>query len=78
MNLEAGDVITLEDNKDFIVVSIEKEKDNIYFVLMSNFKPLEIRIVEEIKENGETFVQNIVDQDLKEKLLSKLDKENLD
>lgn len=53
MKIEIGEIVTLDDNKEFICMSRNKYKDSDYLFLLSNFKPVEVMFAKEIvTENG--------------------------
>ena len=53
MKLEIGELITLENNKEYICIKKTTFEGKDYVYLVSNFKPLEIRFAEESIENKE-------------------------
>ena len=53
MKIEIGEILTLDNNKEFICLAREKYKDGDYLFLLSNFKPVEVMFAKEIiTENG--------------------------
>lgn len=73
MKLENGEVITLEDGKEYIVFnSILKEGVN-YVFLISNFKPVEICFAKEIIDGENISLEIINDQKQKEELMKYFD-----
>lgn len=70
MKLEIGELITLENNKEYICIKKTTFEGKDYVYLVSNFKPLEIRFAEESIENKEVYVTVVEDADLKNKLLN--------
>lgn len=73
MKLENGEVITLEDGKEYIVFnSILKEGVN-YVFLISNFKPVEICFAKEIIDGENISLEIINDQKQKNELMKYFD-----
>lgn len=73
MKLENGEVITLEDGKEYIVFnSILKEGVN-YVFLISNFKPVEICFAKEIIDGENISLEIINDQKQKKELMKYFD-----
>lgn len=73
MKLENGEVITLEDEKEYIVFnSILKEGVN-YVFLISNFKPVEICFAKEIIDGENISLEIINDQKQKKELMKYFD-----
>lgn len=62
MKLEDGQIITLEDNKDYIVIKRTTCDDLNYVYLMTAEKPVEIVIVKEETINNEIILTPITDQ----------------
>lgn len=72
MKLAYGEIITLDDGKEYIVIN-SIEKDGATFVyLLSNFKPVEIRFAKEIHEGEDISLEIINDQRQKEELMQLL------
>ena len=59
MKLSDGQIITLDDNKDYIVVKQEIYRNNNYIYLMTASKPLEVMFVRQ--ENDELNL--VIDED---------------
>ena len=75
MKIEAGEIIKLSDNKEYICFSTLQDGGIDYVYLMSNFKPLEIRFgIQRIVEN-EIQIEVINNLEQKQKVL-KLFQEN--
>ena len=52
MKIEAGELITLSNNKEYVCFSTLEDNGVDYVYLMSNFKPLEIRFgIQKIVDN---------------------------
>ncbi len=62
MKLEDGQIITLEDNKDYIVVKKMTCDDLNYVYLMTAQKPIEVVIAKEEQINDEIILNPITDQ----------------
>lgn len=41
MNYQEGDIIEI-NNKEYVIYAIIKQENNVYYYLISNFKPVEI------------------------------------
>ncbi len=54
MNIEVGDLLTLDDNSDYIVVAISNKNDNTYYCLGCvndiNFKVFKLNLIDESLE----------------------------
>lgn len=59
MNIEVGEILTLENDKEYIVVAKDKYQEKDYLFLMSNFTPVEVRFAKELV-NGEDVKLEIV------------------
>lgn len=64
-----GDIITLDDEKEYVCYGRIEDKKNTYLYLMSNSEPLEIRFAKEIIEGNDVFCEIIYEQDEKEYVL---------
>ena len=62
MKLEDGQIITLEDNKDYIVVKKIVCDDLNYIYLMTAEKPIEVVIAKEELINNELILNPITDE----------------
>lgn len=69
MKIEDGDMLTLDDNKEFICVKSASLDGKKYVFLMSNFKPLEIIFAEDVSNEFGPAVLEVEDQEIKEKLV---------
>lgn len=67
--IETGEIITLDNNKEYICFSTLEDEGKHYLYLISNFKPLEIRFGIQTMENGEISIEIINDQAQKQKVL---------
>ncbi len=66
MKLEVGEIITLDNNKEYICFSRINDKGIDYVYLMSNFKPIEIKFAIERIINQEVELEIINDQEQKQ------------
>lgn len=74
--LENGEIISLEDGKEYICVSSIENEGNIYIYLMSNFKPLDIKFAKQLTMQEETLkIEVINNQEEKEKVMNLFQKE---
>ena len=69
MKIEEGNIITLDNQKEYICVSKKDYQGDSYIYLISNFKPLEIMFAKEIVEGDLVTIQKVGDQALKMELL---------
>ena len=69
MSFENGEILNIYD-KEYICVSNIKYENDIYVYLMSNFKPLEIKIAKIIPNNNEIQLEIINNKEQKEILFS--------
>ena len=65
--MNAGEIISLENGKEYIIFSKIEEKGVNYLYLMSNFKPIEIMFA---IEKYDSNIEIIGDPELKEKVLN--------
>lgn len=75
MKVEAGEIITLSNNKEYICFSTLMDCGVDYLYLMSNFKPLEVRFAIQKVVNNEIEIEIINNYEQKQKVL-KLFQEN--
>lgn len=68
--IETGEIITLDNNKEYICFSTLEHEGKHYLYLISNFKPLEIRFGIQTVENNEINIEIINEQQEKQKVLS--------
>lgn len=59
MKLNDGQIITLDDEKDYVVLKQKMYKNNNYIYLMTTTKPIEVMFVK--KENNELNL--VIDED---------------
>ena len=69
--LEIGQIITLNDNKEYIIINTIDLHNVRYVFLISNFKPLEMVIGTEKNENGNITIEEVKDNDELDYILSK-------
>ena len=67
MKIETGEIITLDNNKEYICFSTLNHEGKDYVYLMSNFKPIEIMFA---IEKYDSKIEIIGDPELKEKVLN--------
>lgn len=60
MNLDEGQIVTLDNNKDYIVVKSVVFNETTYVYLMTNRKPLEVLIVK-LQDVGGSQILKVVD-----------------
>ena len=68
--IEQGELITLDNQKEYICFQVMKADGETYLYLLSNFKPLEIRFVRVISLGDSMELEIINDQKQKQKLLT--------
>lgn len=66
MKLEVGELITLDNNKEYICFSRINDKGIDYVYLISNFKPIEIRFAIEKTNNNDVELEIINNQEQKQ------------
>ncbi|MBE6138385.1 MAG: hypothetical protein E7173_01400 [Firmicutes bacterium] len=76
MKIEAGEIITLSNDKEYICFSTAESDGKDYVYLMSNFKPLEIKFAEQFMEGEKVNVRIINEQEEKQKVLALFQKNN--
>lgn len=74
MNLEEGQIIEI-DNKEYICVSSKSYQDEIYYFLMSNFKPIDVKFAKKTESNDEIKLEIINNIEQKQTLLELFSKE---
>ena len=77
MSLEKGEIIELDNGKEYICFSCLEDQNNRYIYLISNFKPLEIKFAKEIINNGEISLEIINQQSEKERLFKLFQEKNI-
>jgi len=68
--VETGEIIELENGKEYICFSTLQDEGKEYIFLMSNFKPLEIRFARQYEQDGEILLEIVGDRATKERLLA--------
>ena len=68
MNLEEGQIIEI-DNNEYICVSSKYHQNEIYYFLMSNFKPINVKFARKIENNNEIKLEIINNIEQKQTLL---------
>lgn len=71
--IEVGEIITLEDQREFICMKKIQDGGKNYLFLMSNFKPLEVFFAQEITEGEGPRIRKIEDPEEKKRLLPLFD-----
>lgn len=58
--IREGEILTLDNNKEYICLAIKNYKEANYLLLLSNFKPVEIKFAKEVinVENIELVIVN--------------------
>lgn len=67
--VETGEIIELENGKEYICFSALQDAGEDYIFLMSNFKPLEVRFARQYEEGGEIMLEIVNEQAKKQRLL---------
>lgn len=65
-----SEILTLDDNKEFICIARMNEGSTTYLALVSNYRPLEFRFAKEIIEGNDISLEIIYDQEEKEKVFN--------
>ena len=68
--VETGEIIELDNGKEYICFSTLQDEGKEYIFLMSNFKPLEIRFARQYEQDGEILLEIVGDRATKERLLA--------
>lgn len=69
MNIKEGEILTLENNKEYICLAVKDYKAANYLLLLSNFKPVEIRFAKEIIVDNQVELEIINKQEEKLELM---------
>lgn len=72
MNLERGEIILLDNGKEFIILDEIEDNNSVYLFLMSNYKPLEIKMLKKKSEGDQVSLETFNDPKLKEKLMRQM------
>lgn len=77
MKINEGEIIQLDNNKEYICFSTISDQNDYYVYLISNFKPLEVKFAKEISDGDSISLEIVNDQNQKKKLLKLFtDKQN--
>ena len=77
MRIEEGEIVELDNGKQYVVYSVIPENEKNYVYLMSNFKPVEMMFAKEIAGEGSDISLEIIkDQDEKQKVLELFKNQN--
>lgn len=68
--VEMGEIIELENGKEYICFSQLQDEGKDYIFLMSNFKPLEIRFARQFEQDGDIMLEIVNERATKERLLA--------
>ena len=68
--VNVGEIIELDDSKEYIVVSKKELHNIVYVYLITNSKPLEILIATEKDINSEIILEEVKDNDELDYVLS--------
>lgn len=77
MKLEAGEIVTLDNGKEYICFAGLENQGIDYIYLMSNFKPLEIRFAIQRIVNNEVELEIINDPTQKQRVWELFEKKSL-
>ncbi len=66
--IEFGEIVVLEDGKEFVCFGEVEEEGQSYVYLFSNYKPLEVRFARQFLDNGELKLEIVQDQQKKLRL----------
>lgn len=66
--LEIGEVAQLENGKEFICCGVINDNDEEYLIMMSNFKPIEIKFAKQDIVNEQLQLTIIENSEQKQKL----------
>ena len=70
MRIEEGEIVELDNGKEYVVYSVIPENEKNYVYLMSNFKPVEMMFAKEITGAGDDVSLEIInDYEEKQKVL---------
>lgn len=69
MKLTDGEIIMLNDQKEYICVKCFNLNNKDYILMMSNFKPLEIKFAEQIINDNKIDIRIINNQEEKTKIM---------
>lgn len=69
MHITEGEILTLDNNQEFICLAVKNYKESNYLLLLSNFKPVEIRFAKEIMMGDRIDLEIINKQEEKIELM---------
>ncbi|MBP3841132.1 MAG: hypothetical protein IK997_03275 [Bacilli bacterium] len=70
-----SEILTLENNEEYICVARIEDNEDSYLALISNTKPISFRFAKEIIEGDDVTLEIVYDQDEKEKVLKLYEEE---
>lgn len=77
MKIEEGEIVELDNGKEYVVYSVIPENENNYVYLMSNFKPVEMMFAKEIVSNDNDISLEVIhNQEEKQKVLELFKNQN--
>ena len=77
MKIEEGEIVELDNGKEYVVYSVIPENENNYVYLMSNFKPVEMMFAKEIvSDDNDISLEVIHNQEEKQKVLELFKNQN--
>lgn len=63
-----GEIVVLEDQREFICFKKVPDGDKTYLLMLSNFKPVEMFFAEEIVQDGQVCLRKVGDPEVKKRL----------
>ena len=66
--LNIGEMITLDDDKEYAVMEVVEEGDKHYLYLV-NEKEKEFLVAQEIIDNNEIYIENVLDENKKTEII---------
>lgn len=63
MKIEEGEIRTLHNGKEYVVVNVKNINNQVYVNLVSNFKPLEMIFAKAVELAGKVVLVEITDQE---------------
>ncbi len=78
MRIEEGEIVELDNGKEYVVYSVIPENEKNYVYLMSNFKPVEMMFAKEVTgtSDDDISLEIIHDQEEKQKVLELFKNQN--
>jgi len=74
-HLKIGNIIELENNKEYVVTAITKKNNFNYLYLVTLEEPYEVKFVKEIINNNNIDLETVYKKEEKEELLELFQKE---